>query len=98
MQNNILSMKKRIIVVLIGVLISSIILIAHTAYIQFIQGKELQQKAFGQQSSERTITAGRGTIYDRTGENILAQKCLTHYDTFIQRLQSIVGQGTLCFP
>ena len=73
MQNNILSMKKRIIVVLIGVLISSIILIAHTAYIQFIQGKELQQKAFGQQSSERTITAGRGTIYDRTGENILAQ-------------------------
>lgn len=73
MQNNILKLKRRMLVILVGVVIASIILIVHTAYIQFVQGEELQAKAYGQQSSERTVTANRGTIYDRTGENILAK-------------------------
>lgn len=73
MQNNILKLKRRMLVILIGVIIASIILILHTAYIQFVQGEELQAKAYGQQSSERIVTANRGTIYDRSGENILAQ-------------------------
>ena len=73
MQNNILKLKRRMLIVLIGVIIASIILIIHTAYIQFVQGEELQAKAYGQQSSDRQVTASRGTIYDRTGQNILAQ-------------------------
>ena len=73
MQNNILKMKRRMIIVLIGTIVMGIILIAHTAYIQFVQGEELQAKANGQQSSKRSVTASRGTIYDRTGENILAK-------------------------
>jgi len=73
MQNNILRLKRRMLVILIGVLVASVILIGHTGYIQFVQGPELQVKAQGQQSSERTVTASRGTIYDRSGKNILAQ-------------------------
>lgn len=73
MQNNILKLKRRMLIILIGVIVASIILIAHTGYIQFVQGEELQTKAYGQQSSERTVTANRGTIYDRTGEKVLAQ-------------------------
>lgn len=73
MQNNILKLKRRMLIILIGVIVASIILIAHTGYIQFVQGEELQAKAYGQQSSERTVTANRGTIYDRTGEKVLAQ-------------------------
>lgn len=73
MQNNILKLKRRMLVILIGVVVASIILIGHTGYIQFVQGPELQAKAQGQQSSERTVTASRGTIYDRSGKNILAQ-------------------------
>ena len=73
MQNNILKLKRRMLVVLIGVIIASIILISHIAYIQFVQGVELQKKANSQQSSERIVTASRGTIYDRTGEVILAK-------------------------
>ena len=45
MQNNILKLKRRMLVILIGVIVASIILIAHTAYIQFVQGEELQKKA-----------------------------------------------------
>lgn len=73
MQNNILKLKRRMLVILIGVFVASVILIGHTGYIQFVQGPELQVKAQGQQSSERTVTASRGTIYDRSGKNILAQ-------------------------
>lgn len=73
MQNNILKLKRRMLVILIGVVVASVILIGHTAYIQFVQGEELQAKAYGQQSSERTVTANRGTIYDCSGENILAK-------------------------
>lgn len=73
MQNNILKLKRRMLVILIGVFVASVILIGHTGYIQFVQGPELQAKAQGQQSSERTVTASRGTIYDRSGKNILAQ-------------------------
>lgn len=47
-------------------------LLAHIAYIQFIQGSELQAKAYEQQSLERTINPKRGVIYDATGKNILA--------------------------
>lgn len=73
MQNNILKLKRRMLVILVGVIVASVILILSTAHIQFIRGEELKAKAYGQQSSERSITANRGTIYDRTGENILAK-------------------------
>ena len=73
MQNNILKLKKRMLVIPISIIIVDIILFIHIAYIQFVQGEDLQKKAYGQQSSERTIMANRGTIYDRTGEIVLAK-------------------------
>lgn len=46
--------------------------ITRLAYLQLIAGEELQQKAVEQQLSDTTISAKRGTIYDRNGK-ILAQ-------------------------
>ena len=40
------------------------------AYIQFVQGGELQKKAFIQQNQGRTISPIRGTIYDRNGKKL----------------------------
>ena len=37
------------------------------AYIQFVQGEELQTLAYVQQTLDRTINPSRGTIYDRNG-------------------------------
>lgn len=73
MQESIFSLKKKIPIILAFVVLVGIILIGHIAYIQFFQGEELQRKANSQQTSKRSITANRGTIYDCTGENILAQ-------------------------
>ena len=48
------------------------LLIVRIGYIQFIQGEELEAKAYQQQSLDRTINPKRGTIYDSTGKYILA--------------------------
>lgn len=48
------------------------ILIGRVGYIQLIEGKELSQLAYEQQTLDRAISPKRGTIYDATGKNILA--------------------------
>lgn len=47
-------------------------LVGRLGYIQFIQGGELSTLAYQQQTLDRTINPKRGTIYDATGNNILA--------------------------
>ena len=64
--------KKRIRWILIGAISLMVALIAHIAYIQFIQGSDLQKKAYEQQSLERAVNPKRGTIYDATGNVVLA--------------------------
>lgn len=41
-------------------------------FIQFVQGSELQSMAYMQQTLDRSINPKRGTIYDATGNTILA--------------------------
>ena len=41
--------------------------------IQFVNGKDLQTRAYEQQVQQRAINAKRGTIYDSTGKYILAE-------------------------
>ncbi len=73
MQSNILSSKKKMIWIFISVNFIWIILVGKLGFIQFVQGKELEQKSIEQQNISRKITASRGTIYDSTEKNILAQ-------------------------
>ena len=67
-----LSMKKRMRNILFVMFLLIAILIGRLGFIQFVQGKELSEMAYEQQTLDRTINPKRGTIYDRTGENILA--------------------------
>ncbi len=48
-------------------------LVGRIGFIQFIKGGELSSMAYQQQTLDRNINAKRGTIYDTTGKNILAQ-------------------------
>ncbi len=68
-----LSNKKKMRNALFTVLIVLTLLTTRLAYIQFVWGAELSEKAGTQQSQSRTITAKRGTIYDSTGKYILAE-------------------------
>ena len=49
-----------------------ILLLFRIGYLQFIEGSELKKKAYLQQTSDRSVNPKRGTIYDATGEKVLA--------------------------
>lgn len=65
-----LSLKKRLLVLLVIFTVIVAALLAQVALIQFVQGEELQKKAYIQQNSGRTISPIRGTIYDRNGKEL----------------------------
>ncbi len=48
------------------------LLVVRIGYLQFVEGNDLQLKAYKQQTSDRSVNPKRGTIYDATGEKILA--------------------------
>ena len=56
----------------IGFLVFTLLLV-RIGFIQFVQGSELSELAYQQQTLDRVINPKRGTIYDATGKNILAQ-------------------------
>ena len=64
--------KKRLMKMLIVAFVICNLLIVRVGYIQFVQGAELQAKAYAQQTLNRKINPKRGTIWDATGEIALA--------------------------
>lgn len=62
--------KKRLIFMLAAFMVIVAVLVSRLAYIQFVQGSELQKMAFEQQNKGRTISPIRGTIYDRNGKKL----------------------------
>jgi len=64
--------KKRAFVTLVIFVVLLVALLVRCAWIQFVNGEELQIKAIEQQTKDKTINSKRGIIYDRNGK-ILAQ-------------------------
>ena len=64
--------KKRAIWELAIVLIIFTLLAVRLAHIQFVRGNELRSMAYMQQTLDRNINPRRGTIYDSTGNTVLA--------------------------
>ena len=73
MLNNSLDAKKRIIFLLVIVNLFWFILIIRVGFIQILQEEKWKTESENQQYVSRSITANRGTIYDTSGEIILAQ-------------------------
>ena len=67
-----LSKKKRMKWEMIIAIFLLIALTCRIGYIQFVQGSELQSMAYMQQTLDRSINPKRGTIFDSTGQTILA--------------------------
>lgn len=62
----------RLCIVGIFAILFFIVIICNLAIIQFVNGKELSEKAYSQQVKNQILSPSRGTIYDSKGE-ILAQ-------------------------
>lgn len=67
-----MSLAKRLRMCLIITMMVWTFFIFRIGWIQFVDGDELQAKAYTQQTLDRSISPKRGTIYDATGKNILA--------------------------
>ena len=64
--------KLKVKAILVITLILIILLISRIFYLQFIDGEYLQTLATSQQTLTETLSAKRGTIYDSTGNKVLA--------------------------
>ena len=73
MANGNLDLKKRLVFLLLIVIIIAFILCIRVGIVQFIEGNKWKEKSENQQYVSRSISVNRGTIYDRSGKNILAQ-------------------------
>lgn len=64
------SQKSRLRAIGIGITLCFLIVVIHIVIIQFVEGKELSEKAYNQQVKNKIISPNRGTIYDATGETL----------------------------
>lgn len=65
-----ISLRKRLLVLLAFFFLFSSLLGGRLAYLQFVRGAELREKAFNVRTHEVPVEARRGTIYDRTGREL----------------------------
>ena len=56
--------------IFIFILIIFVLLIIKIGYLQFVQGNELKELAYKQQTINRIISPKRGNIYDTTGKSL----------------------------
>ncbi len=73
MRSSSLDSKKRMIFILIVVTLIWIVLCIRVGIIQFVEGSKWKERSEKQQYASRSITASRGTIYDASGEIVLAK-------------------------
>ena len=65
--------QKRIMIMLLACVAVCVLLFGRFFWIQVVKSEHYTTLAYEQQTRERTVEAKRGTIYDATGEKILAQ-------------------------
>ena len=58
-------MSKRIVIMMSAIVLVFVLLTGKLFHIQIVKGEEYQAKAISQQTRDITISAKRGTIYDR---------------------------------
>lgn len=75
--------KKRVLVMLILCIVGMVVLFGRLVYIQIVKSDYYSQKAYTQQTRSKSVEAKRGTIYDTTGEKILAQSISTNIVTAV---------------
>ena len=66
---NLLAVKK-FRIVLASLLIIFLLLIIRLIWLQFVQGSDLKEQAYNQQTTDQIISTSRGTIYDSTGKTL----------------------------
>lgn len=64
------TLRKRMVAVFLGVMLSFVLLAGRLAWIQFVKGEELRAEALETRTREVQVQPRRGTIYDRMGREL----------------------------
>lgn len=80
--------KKRLFFALFCVVLWGILLIIRVCYIQTVKAEDLQKMAYGQQTRDRLITAKRGSLLDRNGEEIAATQSVCAVSVIHNQLEN----------
>ena len=75
--------QKRVLIMMIACISVAALLLARLLYIQIIKTDYYSQKAYAQQTRSKSVEPKRGTIYDTTGERVLAQSISTNIVTAV---------------
>ena len=75
--------KKRARVMMCACIIAAVLLFARLTYIQVVKAEYYSQRAYSQQTRSKSVEPKRGTIYDTTGERVLAQSISTNIVTAV---------------
>ena len=86
---NLLAVKK-FRIVLASLLIIFLLLIIRLIWLQFVQGSDLKEQAYNQQTTDQIKSTSRGTIYDSTGKTLAIS---TPTDTVTINPKKIVGSN-----
>ncbi len=65
-----MTLRRRVLLLLAGVFAFGFVLCGRLAYLQFVRGAELREKAFNVRTREVPVEARRGVIYDRMGREL----------------------------
>lgn len=80
--------KKRLFFALFCVVLWGILLIIRVCYIQTVKAEDLQKMAYEQQTRDRLITAKRGSLLDRNGEEIAATQSVCAVSVIHNQLEN----------
>lgn len=75
--------QKRVLIMMIACISVAALLLVRLLYIQIIKNDYYSQKAYAQQTRSKSVEPKRGTIYDTTGERVLAQSISTNIVTAV---------------
>ena len=78
-----LNTKKRVLLMLAVCALGIVVLFGRFIYIQVVKAEYYSQKAYTQQTRSKNVEARRGTIYDTTGQRVLAQSISTNIITAV---------------
>ena len=84
-------LNKRTLVIVIAIMTGLVLVAARLLYFQTVMSEELQKRAVEQQLSDTTLSARRGSIYDKNG-NLLAQS-LTVWNIVTSPVFLVIAAG-----
>ncbi len=87
--------RKRIVFISAVIVIVFVLLMLRTAWIQIVNGEELSRAALEQQTSDNTVTAKRGKIYDRNFKVLASNVTVETISITPQNLRDAITKANL---